>query len=230
VWKRSDFSFVLRIGKKSGSGDGQFHSPHAVAVSGNEVFVADSKNERIQVFDLRNGKFLRKWGSYGSRDGELDFPMGLAILGDELFVSESNGHRISVFNKNTGKFLRKWGRNGMEEGEFNHPGFMTIGLANELYIVDSMNHRVQVCEPATGKCIHIIGEEDEELDSPFAVACVGDEVFVTNTRKNRISIFSRSDGEYLGSWGRPAPLGITASVAKELIVTEEDNHKIQVFT
>ena len=52
-------AFVTQWGA-TGTGDGQFQAPVAVAVNAGEVFVADRDNERVQVFD-NGGSFLRAW-------------------------------------------------------------------------------------------------------------------------------------------------------------------------
>ncbi len=44
----------------SGTGEGQFNEPTGIAVGEREVFVMDTGNERIQVFDT-SGKFIRQW-------------------------------------------------------------------------------------------------------------------------------------------------------------------------
>jgi hypothetical protein len=53
-----------------GDGDGQFNVLISLAVPDDEVYVTDSGNYRVQVFD-RSGKFLRKWGSSGNGDGQF---------------------------------------------------------------------------------------------------------------------------------------------------------------
>ena len=53
---------VLTTWGSEGSGDGQFNGFSSVAVdpTTNKVYVADSLNKRIQIFDS-TGKFLTKW-------------------------------------------------------------------------------------------------------------------------------------------------------------------------
>jgi DNA-binding beta-propeller fold protein YncE len=45
---------------KAGAGDGQFNDPCGIAVGGGFVFVTDTGNGRIQVFDMK-GAFIRQW-------------------------------------------------------------------------------------------------------------------------------------------------------------------------
>jgi len=48
--------------------------PAAVAVdaAANEVFVADSGNHRIVVFDSESGAYKRHWGAYGEKPTAAD--------------------------------------------------------------------------------------------------------------------------------------------------------------
>ena len=77
------YQFETAWGRK-GSGQAEFNDPTGIAVAGAEVFVADSRNGRIQVFDL-DGNFKRQFGKPGKGPGELSRPMNLRIAdGDFL--------------------------------------------------------------------------------------------------------------------------------------------------
>src|SRR5260370_18962193 len=67
-------NFLLGWGMK-GSGPGQFDLPHCIAVDGDQVYVGDRENARIQIFD-RNGRFLREW--------KLGHPFGLFVTPDHF--------------------------------------------------------------------------------------------------------------------------------------------------
>ena len=83
--KESRYAFVTAWGEK-GDGPGQFNDPTGIAVTGGEVFVADSRNGRIQVFDFE-GNFKRQFGEPGKGLGELSRPMNLRIANGELYVA-----------------------------------------------------------------------------------------------------------------------------------------------
>ncbi len=55
--KEAGYRSVVAWGE-SGSDPGSLDGPIGIALAGEEVFVSDSGNQRIEVFD-RNGKFLR---------------------------------------------------------------------------------------------------------------------------------------------------------------------------
>ncbi len=75
--KEPDYQFIASWGDK-GTGPGQFHDPTGIAISGDEVFVSDARNGRIQVFDVA-GNFLRSFGKVGNGPGELGRPMNLSF-------------------------------------------------------------------------------------------------------------------------------------------------------
>jgi DNA-binding beta-propeller fold protein YncE len=55
----------LREWGSAGTGPGQFHQPHGIAVDHDGVvYVADRQNGRLQRFDL-NGKYLGEWANLG---------------------------------------------------------------------------------------------------------------------------------------------------------------------
>src|SRR5207237_499499 len=92
---------VLAVWGSKGNGDGQFDDPTSVAVDPvtNKVYVADPRNQRIQVFDL-NGKFLTKWAvpewrqPYGFEDLAVDSKSG------RLYASSANMDAVLVFDLN----------------------------------------------------------------------------------------------------------------------------------
>ncbi len=63
-----------------GQGDGQLNHVHDIAVypCGNNLYITDRDNNRIQMFD-NNGKFLRKWGTNGSAIGQFHYPEGIGV-------------------------------------------------------------------------------------------------------------------------------------------------------
>ncbi len=54
------YQFVRAWGAP-GDGSGEFQNPIGIAIDGNEVFVSDAGNNRIQVFN-KGGEFVRQFG------------------------------------------------------------------------------------------------------------------------------------------------------------------------
>lgn len=119
---------------------GKFLFPNGIAVDQDgKIFVADSNNRRIQVFNS-NGKFL-----YSIETGGL--PRGIGI--DEqnrLYIVDSLGHDVSIYDKR-GKGTQAmaiFGEQGIEFGQFLYPNGMTLGDDGRIYVTDRENNRVQV--------------------------------------------------------------------------------------
>ena len=79
-----------------GAGEGQLNYLHNIAVSGEEVFVVDHDNHRVQVFGL-DGTYRRQWGQRGAGEGHFNHPIGIAVSGEEVFVCDFINHRVQVF-------------------------------------------------------------------------------------------------------------------------------------
>tara|TARA_A100001391_G_scaffold196365_1_gene174849 strand:- start:12550 stop:13119 length:570 start_codon:yes stop_codon:yes gene_type:complete len=134
------YTFVTAWGEP-GRAPGQFRDPTGIAVADGEVFVADSRNGRIQVFDA-NGGFKRQFGTPGEAPGELGRPMNLTIHDDELYVAEYFNDRIQVFDLE-GSPKRTIGGPGTGPGQFNAPGGVVVANDGSIYVADFYNQRVQ---------------------------------------------------------------------------------------
>lgn len=66
-----------------GTGPGQFHFPHSIAVdSKGRVYVSDRENNRVQIFD-QEGRHLAEWRQFGR-------PSGITITSDDtIYVTDS---------------------------------------------------------------------------------------------------------------------------------------------
>ncbi|XP_065904123.1 tripartite motif-containing protein 2-like [Dysidea avara] len=99
---------VSRIGG-CGSGDGQFHHPRSLLLSQSELlFVCDSYNHRIQVF--QNDCYFYSFGEQGTGPGSFKFPFDLAMNNNEeqLFITDHMNHRVQLFTP-AGQFISVFG-------------------------------------------------------------------------------------------------------------------------
>ncbi len=123
---------------------GSFDGP--VDVSGNKlgaVYVLDSGNRRVQVFDQRL-KFRSQFGSRGHNEGEFHDPMAVAV--DDagfVYVVDTGNHRIQKFDPE-GEFILEWGSLGTSPGLFKRPLDLTFDDENNVYVADTGNERVQI--------------------------------------------------------------------------------------
>ena len=147
-----------------GNGQGQFDTPHGIAVSPkDEVYVADRGNRRIQVFDTE-GKYLREF----TIDVPVDVKRGKITYGAEtpnaktgslapgapdalcmtpgpnpvLFVGDLYPSRIYKLSLD-GKLLGVYGQPGRNLGEFGWIHAIACPSENEIWVGELINWRVQ---------------------------------------------------------------------------------------
>lgn len=112
---------------------GQLTAPTAVDVSGGEVFVADSGNHRISVFQPGGG-FARALGmdvgganvnvcssdcaagTSGVDPEAIDSPSGVAVSGGLVYVADQSNDRVTVLDATTGTLSRTVGASGWGAG------------------------------------------------------------------------------------------------------------------
>jgi DNA-binding beta-propeller fold protein YncE len=109
---------------------------------GNNVYVADFNNHRVQKF-ASDGAFLMKWGTYGTGDGQFRNPSGIAAdaMGN-LYVVDGSNHRIQVFASD-GTFLTAWGTQDAGDGGFYYPFGIAVDASGGVYVADTGHYRIQ---------------------------------------------------------------------------------------
>lgn len=137
---------VIRVIGKPGQGNGEFARPQSMVIDGDDLYVADACNHRIEVLDLK-GNWKRNIGSVGKGLGQFGFPYGLDLDSKgQLVVCEFGNNRIQWVDKNTGKGIRIWGVSGREPGEVAYPWAVAVNEKDQVLIVDSGNNRLQLVE------------------------------------------------------------------------------------
>lgn len=214
-----------------GDGPGQMRSPKGLALDGQgNLYVADSQNHRIQVFDAQ-GEHVRAWGSEGTQAGQFKEPWGVAVAANgEVYVADTWNHRIQVFDQ-AGKFLRMWGAFG-ETGRVDGPGTSLYGprdLAFDgegfLLIADTGNKRVVKCDPQgnMARAVGGIGDGDGQMQEPVGIA-VGQEgnLYVADTWNQRLQVFDGQLG-FLRQWPIYAWEGMSV-VNKPYLALDAEGH------
>jgi hypothetical protein len=96
----------LRIGKSQGKKEYMFSQIRDMAVYKERIYVLDSKEAHIKVFD-KDGEYLRTIARKGQGPGELEWPMQIQITShQEIMVHDLSVLSLSFFSL-SGEFLRK---------------------------------------------------------------------------------------------------------------------------
>jgi DNA-binding beta-propeller fold protein YncE len=113
-----------------GTGEGQFHFLHSVAVdSQGRVYVSDRENNRVQIFDAE-GRFLRAWTHLGST-------MSLFITPDDQLwmLNHRDNVQIMTYDALAGRIMRVDMESGRILGSFETPGhWLDVSDNGDLYV------------------------------------------------------------------------------------------------
>lgn len=126
-----------------------FWGPRGIAVdSSGRVFVADTGNKRIMVFD-KDGKYLTEFGSGGFDPGQFDEPVGVAVGVDgTVYVADTWNQRIQSFIPSEGAEgliyfpLAQWDVNGWFGQSLENKPFIALGGDNHVFITDPEGYRI----------------------------------------------------------------------------------------
>ncbi len=145
---------LFSLGER-GSGPGEFSHPTGVAVHGNELYVCDTGNDRVQVFGLDDGFFIREFGGSGSGPGEFRSPSGIAVASDgTIAISDSGNNRVQLLTAD-GEFIKEL--TGLES-----PRGIDC-FSDRFYIADTGNDRVV----KTDKELNIVRSIEELRGKPL---------------------------------------------------------------
>ncbi|MCM2265651.1 MAG: 6-bladed beta-propeller [Desulfuromonadales bacterium] len=112
----------------------------AVDTARNRLYVADTAEHRVVVFDL-NGQHLFDWGGRGPGEGKFNFPTDVDVDVDgTLYVLDTLNARVQVLDS-TGNFLRAFGERGSAIGSFQIPKGIAVSPSGLVVVTDSLAKR-----------------------------------------------------------------------------------------
>lgn len=177
--------------------------PYAVAVHKGRIFVSDSADRFVKVFDVPEGRFF-KIGD--DEKGTLVKPLGLDVDGaGNVYVADATSKVVMVYDRD-GKFLRKIGG----PKSFDRLSSVTVDAAGQRVLVvdiggvSSDQHRVRVFDAISGNHLFDIGKRGSgpgEFNLPRDAAIgKNGQIYVVDGGNFRVQVFDRN-GKYLQSFG-----------------------------
>ncbi|HEY6065373.1 MAG TPA: DUF2298 domain-containing protein, partial [Thermoanaerobaculia bacterium] len=136
------------LGGWGGRGSGTFNlkEPCGVAIRGEDVYVADTWNGRVQHFTTG--------GEWKASASELFGPRGVAVAPDgTVWVTDTGNKRLALYDRDL-KPIRTIGKLGTGHLEFSDPVGIAVGPSGSVYIADAGNARLQVLD-AKGEFVRI---------------------------------------------------------------------------
>lgn len=125
-------------------GAGVLSAPTAVSVYRDEVYVADTGNDRVVRFTLQD-QITGTWGGTGTGSGCMSAPSGVIANEYGLFVADTGHDRIQRYAR-FGPLLETWGTGGSSANQMRSPAGLTF-LGSDLWVVETAGNRVQRFRP-----------------------------------------------------------------------------------
>jgi len=229
-------------------GDGQFNEPWGIALDAQGmVYVADTWNGRIQVFDDQ-GNFVRKWGIFNTTNGELGDPLalfgprGLAMdRAGNLLVADTGNKRILQFTP-LGELVNQIGGGGITPGRFEEPTALAVDARDgSIFVADAWNRRIQKFDanllPLAEWPVSSWGSQ-QLYHKPYLAVTPNGDVYASDPENFRVLVFNSAGGlkAVFGSFGPEMnrfgmPNGVAwDAAANTLLVADADNQRVLEFT
>jgi len=163
-------------------------SPFGMVVSQSEqLFVCDSSNDRIQVFQYE--KFVYGFGQHGTEPGSFNQPQDLALNNseDQLFVTDNRNDRVQVFTPK-GQFLKFFDRFANVVFSLKSP--FGINYAPDGYLlVSTQNSNCVLVLRDDGEYVRAI-ENKKRFSDPRGVLVMDDgQIVIADKCNNRLLVF-----------------------------------------
>jgi uncharacterized protein (TIGR03663 family) len=191
----ADMIASARAFGSTGPDPGSFNEPRGLAAdAAGNLYVADTKNHRIQVFDPA-GRLLRGFGTKGTGEGQLNEPCGVAVdpQGD-VWVADTWNARIAHFSGDGA-----W-RGTITDPEKQLFGPRAIAVSRGvLYVADTGNKRI-VRFDRDGRKLSDWGSSGVgpgQFVEPVGLAAdAAGNIYVADTGNHRIQVFD-GDGKFV---------------------------------
>jgi len=219
------YQFAFQFGS-TGVRKGYLDEPWDIAVSTKTgtIAVADSENERIQLFSS-DGTFLSEI--------RLDSkPLSLAFTesGDVLACIPFSTHKLSLFTEG-GQFIRNINNSHLEE-----PRHLSVGIDGHIITCDWLSNKIKVLSSDGKDLLQSFSAPDCD-SSPCCAVYHQNKFFVSYPKTNCIKVFDNA-GVYLydiGSEGSgdgqlSEPTGIVIDKLSRMIVCDRGNKRLQLFS
>jgi uncharacterized protein (TIGR03663 family) len=178
-------------------GQGAFYGPRGIAAGADgRIYVADTGNKRLQVFDP-DGQFVFQWGGGGILEGYLDEPVGIASsLNGAIYVADTWNRRVQVFDAE-GTYLREWPIAGWDIGRLtDEKPYLAVGANGYVYVTDPGHYRVLVFD-TLGNYVLSFGQygiDEKSFAFPTGIDVADDgAIYVVDSHGARVLVFDPLD-------------------------------------
>ena len=162
------------------------------------LYVADTQQDQVIVYDADTLKLLRRIGTGGKNHflttpGDFAAPQGVAVDKDgNVYVTDTLNDRVEIFDAD-GNFISTFGKNGDGPGYFARPKGIAVDGDGHIWVADEVQDRLQVFN-REGQLLTYIGMGHGNMPGQFK-ALVGvaidkqNRVFTTEQYPGRMQMF-----------------------------------------
>ena len=237
------YSDTIGMTGQLGSADGEFNGPRAIMQHSNgNIYVVESTNTRVQIFDGDTGQYIAKFGSSGSDNSQFDSPTDIIQHSNgNIYIVDSNNDRVQIFDGTTHAYIDKFGSSGSGNGQFTSPGRIMQHSNGNIYVVDFEDSRVQIFDGTTHAYIDKFGSSGSgngQLTNPESIMQHSNgNIYIVDTSNDRVQIFNGTTHTYISQFGSSGsgngqfsnPANILQASNGDIYVSDTSNHNIQVF-
>lgn len=226
------FTEAGRFGGK-GHENGKLNNPLAIDVSvDNIVYIVDSGNNRIQLFD-RRGSFIKSVGGFGFENKQFDAPRDIWINSlINIYVSDYNNQRVQRYDRHM-NFINSLTSNEGQVSDFQFAEIAScaVNSQNDLFLVDHGDYKI-IKFKRDGSAERVFGRFDSgdgELVFPEQIAMWGaDKVVVADPGQSALIIFDQF-GNFVSKLTHDSfkqPRGLDVDRDKNIFVADPHAKKI----
>ncbi|WP_457618285.1 6-bladed beta-propeller [Lutibacter sp.] len=130
--------YITSFGKKENI------KPSDVFVTENNIFVSDSGNNRINVYNKKDYEFEYYFPKTESGNKSFLYkPANITISNNKVYVSDMGSGNIKIYTTK-GKYLNTISRYGKNIGELVRPKGIAVDKKSNLYVVDASFENIQI--------------------------------------------------------------------------------------
>ncbi len=206
-----------------GTGDGEFDAPAGVAAGGpsGEIYVADSGNRRVQIFDSS-----RRFA--GTLPGPFVDPAGVAVdaASGRVYVADRGGF-VAAFDAGRERLAN------ITNASMTDPAGVAVDSSGNLYVADAGTGRLHAFNSSM---MHVGSTAAGVLDGPEgAAADSAGRLYVAEPGPGRISVFDSATLASNGSLQAPpefdfdSPRGVAVDGSGRVYVADTQNGRVRIF-
>lgn len=240
------YEATIGVSGEEGSDATHFSNPSGVAFDGDYIYVADTWNNRVQVFDRGPYSYAATVGTgWGTGNYQFRNPSDVAIdLAGKLYVADFVNTRVQQFNRSgtTWTYTRKYGATNVpyitDGYHYNRPSGIAIANDKSMYIIEENGHRLVKLD-AAGTLLWTVGKAGVKgdwndpkvhLNNPADVALdAAGHVYVADRWYGRVKIFNADGTFYKEINNLSCPGGVFVAANGRIYVADSCDHTVRVY-